>query len=287
MDTPTSRLTPKECAVNLLRDLDIDLSFPVNPFLIAEKLLKRPVLFEDVKGFDGMLLTKDGTSAIIIKKSIREEGRKRFTCAHEVGHFVITSHKKEGVRCTEDDIATLDTKKRLEYEANEFASELLIPSRVFKNIINGKEPSKELLEELSTRFDTTLTATAWKYITLCELSCALIVSQNFRKIWCTKSEYFSPFISLDEPVWEGTYAYNSFRGKIIPGEFREVDAALWMEGRGINDNTKVLELSIPQPFYNQVLTILWFEQDLEESEYEDDEYYDDEFDRHLKKKWRD
>jgi len=60
-----------------------------------------------------------------------------------------------------------------------------------------------------------------------------------------------------------------------------------VEGRGINEGTKVLELSIPQPFYNQVLTILWFEQDFEELEYEDYEHCEDEFDRHLKKKWRD
>lgn len=65
-----------------------------------------------------------------------------------------------------------------------------------------------------------------------------------------------------------------------------MNAELWVEGKYINSDTSVLELSIPQPLYNQVLTLLWFEEDLEELE-EGDEYLDDEFDRHLKKKWRD
>ncbi len=279
--------SPQENAIKLLSDLKIDLANPVDPFQIAEKLLEKPVVFQDVDGFDGMLLTVDDQSVIIINKLIREEGRARFTCAHEIGHFVLTSHKREGVRCTEDDIAKLDKKKRLEYEANEFASELLIPSKTFREIIDGREPSKELIEELSGRFGTTLTATAWKYVTLCELSCALVISKDSKKVWCAKSEYFSPYIELDQSVWDGTQAYKFFRGKSVPGEFREVYAELWVGGKGIGDDTKILELSIPQPFYNQVLTILWFEQDLEDLEYESDENYDDEFGGYLKKKWND
>lgn len=283
----TSSLTPQECAEKLLYDLKVNLSCQINPYDIAEELLGRPVDFEDVKGFDGLLLSLGEKSAIVVNSSIREEERKRFTCAHEIGHYVLTSHKKEGVSCTEDDIFNLNKKKHLEYEANEFASELLILTKTFKKIIDGEEPRKELIEELSERFGTSLTATVWKYVTVCELNCALVVSKDTRTIWCAKSEFFTPFIQLAQPVWEGTYAYNFYRGKNIPNEFCEVDAELWVEGRGINEGTKVLELSIPQPFYNQVLTILWFEQDFEELEYEDYEHCEDEFDRHLKKKWRD
>lgn len=277
-------LRPKEYSEKLLSDLNIDLSSKIDPFAIAEKLLGRPVTFGDTKGFNGMLLTVDNKNVIIIKNSIREEGKKRFTCAHEIGHFIIPTHKKEGIRCTEDDIETLDEKKHLEYEANEFSNELLIPTKVFKKHIEGREPSKELFDELTERFGTTLTATAFKYVQLCELSCALVISQNSQIRWFAKSEFFTPIIRPGWPVSDGTYAKNFFQGRNVPSEFSEVKAKYWVEGKGIDNYTTILELSIPQPMYDQVLTILWFEQDLEDLE---DEYYEDEFNGYLKKKWRD
>lgn len=182
--------SPQDYAINVLEDLSIDLSSQIDPFLIAKRLLGREVVLRDVDGFDGMLLNVDNERAIIVNNLIREEGRKRFTCAHEIGHYVITSHREEAVRCTEADIATLDIKKRLEREANEFASELLIPSKVLKGIIDGQEPRKELIESLSERFGTTLTATVWKYVLNSDLCCALVVSKNSRTVWCVKSDFF-------------------------------------------------------------------------------------------------
>ncbi len=277
---------PLRRAQKVLEDLQIDTAVKIDPFLIAEKLTGKSVFLENVQGFNGMLITVEDRNAILINNSIREEGKKRFTCAHEIGHFLLHGDKKERIRCTEEDIDVIYKKKYIESEANEFASELLIPTEILKKLINGKDPSKALLNTLMDRFGTTLTATVLKYIKLCDLICAVVVTKNEIVNWCYKSEYFENYIPIGHPVPEGTCARNFFSNKNVPADFYEVSAEKWIEGKNVTTHSKILELSIPQPLYNQVLTILWLEEDLQQlEEYSED--YTDEFDGYLKKRWDD
>src|SRR5208283_5057373 len=60
----------------------------------------------DVQGFDGGLVRVKGTpiGAIIVRDSIREPGRKNFTVAHEIGHFVLPGHDTSGAVCGPSEI---------------------------------------------------------------------------------------------------------------------------------------------------------------------------------------
>lgn len=63
-------------------------------------------------------------------------GRTRFSIAHELGHFHIPSHRKRPSRpCREDDMdarADTDPGRNYEWEANDFAAELLMPRSLFE-----------------------------------------------------------------------------------------------------------------------------------------------------------
>lgn len=69
-----------------------------------------------------------------------EENRFRFTLCHEIGHLILHSKLLVGIDKTEDNDSTLSLKynateqfkRRLEYQANIFASHLLLPSEPFK-----------------------------------------------------------------------------------------------------------------------------------------------------------
>src|ERR1035441_7120963 len=85
----------------------------------------------DIQGFDGALVRAKGTpfGAIIVRDSIREPGRKNFTVAHEIGHFVLPGHDAGGAVCGSSDIGNwADASRELEREADEFAAELLLPT---------------------------------------------------------------------------------------------------------------------------------------------------------------
>ena len=85
----------------------------------------------EVDGFDGALIRAEGVSfgAIAVRRGILEDGRKNFTIAHEIGHYVLPGHEKCDEVCLDTDVGNWsDAGKQLEREADEFAAELLIPT---------------------------------------------------------------------------------------------------------------------------------------------------------------
>ena len=124
---------------------------------------------KDLLGFEGTLVrSRTAQKGIIgVKRSIREASRKRFTVAHEIGHFVIPYHKHLEPTCGQ---AVIDRFNRdlpkPELEANEFATELLLPSKIVRNHFDLQKPSVANISAVATEFETSLTATTWRYLDL-------------------------------------------------------------------------------------------------------------------------
>lgn len=96
------------------------------------------------------------------------EVRKRFTLAHELGHYLL--HRGRG-NLFVDDVAVLhrstpsDTKTaRMEAEANVFAAELLMPEKVLREQLKtnpSMAESDEAIRKLARRYD--VSSAAMKY----------------------------------------------------------------------------------------------------------------------------
>jgi Zn-dependent peptidase ImmA (M78 family) len=102
-------------------------------------------------------------------------GRRRFTIAHEIGHYVL--HSGEGLQ--RDDRAGNFTgwnDASEEAEANLFAAELLMQKFLFKPRILGTVPPLAFIDKLATAFSTSVMATAFQYVTWIAEQVALIVS---------------------------------------------------------------------------------------------------------------
>ena len=81
----------------------------------------------DVEEFDGVsFITDEGNYIIIINKNFSND-RKRFTLAHELGHLIMHN--------TMD--CLIDEKRDIEKEANQFASEFLMPEDEIKRSLYG------------------------------------------------------------------------------------------------------------------------------------------------------
>lgn len=92
------------------------------PFNLAEAM-GFDVRFVKIPSFEGMYLADEG---MILVAAERPEGRKRFTCAHEIGHHVL------GHGTVIDEIIESGSDKEIEKEADFFASMLLMPSSAVK-----------------------------------------------------------------------------------------------------------------------------------------------------------
>jgi hypothetical protein len=212
------------------------------------------------KGFDGALVrSKTGQKGIVaVKASIREATRKRFTIAHEIGHYVMPHHKMLKNFCDERKIDSFDSHlNRPEIEANEFAAELLLPSALLMMRFNLKEFSLPEISTVATEFETSLTATVRCFLRLTTLPCAMVWSSDNQARWCARSETFRFFLPLAELPAEGSHAAGLFKGSPTPSDFAAVPVATWLDRQVADTVETLLEHSIYLPNYNAVLTLLW------------------------------
>ena len=121
------------------------------------------------KGVEGMLMPRgDGSGewGIIYNETIRSPGRRNFTLAHELGHYLL--HRRAhpgGLKCTNRNMTDWDeARNRIEGEANTFASYLLMPLDDFREQIKGRVIDIDLMTELSDRYAVSLTAAILKWM---------------------------------------------------------------------------------------------------------------------------
>ena len=109
-----------------------DLTGPVPVDAIAHALDIVEICKEPLTSFEGALITnveKDYGSILVNARSNPQ--RRRFTVAHELGHFLNAWHKPT-IQCSREDMivsAARDRHLRQETEANAFSIELLTPRK--------------------------------------------------------------------------------------------------------------------------------------------------------------
>lgn len=256
----------KEDVKNLLQDFKL-YQVPVDPINVA-RTIGVEYTEGNHSGFEGTLLA-DGENAIIsVSSAIREPTRKSFTCAHELGHYQYDLGSKNSFNCTLKDTTSETSKTKLdpkEIRANEFASELLMPTEFFLKEIKNKEPSWELIKNLSEKFGTSLQATANRFVKLSEHTCWLVIGKNGKLHRYTKSDWNDFQINLD----------STLRSEKGITTWKESSANFWLY-----DNRKTRDKNLfywPQGenSYGENLVLLWDEGNslLNESvEISDDDY---------------
>ncbi len=258
----------------LLKELGIS-TLPIDPYDIAEQLGIK-VVEDNCVGYTGVLLVVNGNALISIKKSIREYPRKRYTVAHELGHFRIPGHLAKGMiglSCTDKDLNTFWEDNSKESEANSFAAELLMPKKHFLKRIKLKELTYDLLEDLMAEFETSLTATAYRHVKLAG-DYTLIRSENGIIKNFFKGDEFPYYVRGSGKLDEESIAIEYFKGNELPKAFQPVPSECWLDDYRIEDGNdiEVQELSIPLPYYKEVLTFLYVEN---YEEYAEDDYLEE------------
>lgn len=218
----------------------------------------------EVDGFEGALIrAKDGPlGAIVVRNSIREAGRKNFTIAHEIGHFVLPGHDHASVACTAAEIGDRvdgSMEPEMEREANEFAAELLMPAELVEVIVRGAAPTLDMIEKIAREFGASLSAAALRFCDLAAEKCAVVWSTDGAIQWVKRSAGFPFFLRKGWPVEEGTFAAACFAGEKVPGQPRGVPAHLWTSSTSLDSTIRISEQSKALPNYRSVISLLWIE----------------------------
>lgn len=244
MDIDDAGTDPRKLAKSILDQLPPDtLKIPVRE--IAEAIDIHEIREESLSGLEGALIVPPDKSAgaILVNKD-RPETRKRYTIAHELGHYVHPYHRansREGFRCRAKDFraeqtTSKDLHTRMEAQANEFAAELLMPARAVAEFVRAKgEADLSHILELARRHEVSREAAARRYIPRLGEAAAIVFSRGGTVRYARMNEFFPKLsVSRDHPVPQNSVSALS---KADVGEVTdciEVDGITWLyEAKGV------------------------------------------------------
>lgn len=210
---------------------------------------------------EGRLVAAPNVGGSIRVKEGLHPGRKRFTIAHETGHYVLHPHESHDRQHVSKDFAIWHDASE-EAEANIFAAELLMPEFLFKPRSRGRTPSLGLLDNLAEEFGSSTMATAFQYIHYTNEQVALVVSEGERILWAKKVKDFWPRIQRKR------VHPHSAAGEILSGKAGNTNkmvrspAYAWLENFSDDSEREIMEDSRLIDYYGQTVTLLWMKEDL-------------------------
>lgn len=165
-------------AARIIHWLEIgeQLSLPVNLDVVRECLPETPFgRGETIKpphpivisGCEGMLVRNpenDREWGIFYNANACRE-RQRFTIAHELGHFILHRKSQSLFNCSKESIYSgADRLAQIEREADDFASNLLMPGNLLRQKIEGQTIDFRLLGKLANEFGVSLEAMCIRFV---------------------------------------------------------------------------------------------------------------------------
>lgn len=269
-----------EGLVRQILKLAPDMPIPVPIEELAHQLDIDEILELSTDGYEGGLITDETRSSgtILVSKSAMK-GRRRFTVGHELGHFLIPTHKpvqKGKFLCSRDDMRQWSTKDvsayaRMEAEANRFSALILMPPPKMRSVMERfRDPDLAHILDVARHFDVSREPAARAYAEYNDQAVAIAVIKDGRVLRIYRNTKF-PRICVnngDAVPAKSLFHLQSTR-KTNPTSLHENGAELWID----LDRGKRLPTLYEQVFLQQegfALLLLWIEIADEEELDEDD-----------------
>lgn len=206
-------------------------------------------------------LVRQGDHGLVrVSDAIRDSGQRRFAIAHEIGHFVMHQQVSQLLACTDADVQASYKSSPYEIEASIFAGGLLMPKEPFRKHAAARSPERAVISELAAIFDTSLTATALRFVETSKDYCAFVVSESDRIRWWRASDSFSNhdfWLDAKSQIPRSSPASRYFRDQTVIPQPVEIDFEDWFGDQLDLDSDVVIEQAIPLPQYGQVISMLW------------------------------
>ena len=214
---------------------------------------------EALDRFEGGLfwLKNRGVWVVLYRPHEHSPGRSNFTIGHEFGHYVLHRKRQLAFECSQDD--TLGAGAKMEREADEFASFLLMPINDFRQQVAAHRMTLELMGHCADRYQVSLTAATLKWLSFTEQSAILVTAREGMVLWWRASESarrlaFANLRSGMELPPQSMAATPTLA--ISPEDLRsgvEHRPGVWMPGAGVR------EMTIISDRYDLTLSVLLLE----------------------------
>jgi hypothetical protein len=232
-------------------------------------------------GASGMLIRAGNRFAIAYATHISSEGFRRFSIAHELGHYFLPGHTDhvlpaDGVH---ESRAGFSSKDKHEKEADQFAVGLLMPSVLFQPALQEAGDGLAAIEELSNICATSLSATAIRFAELVDGALVAIIVSNQNEVeYCCMSKQFRElsltWLRREDPVppRTRTFRFNGDSQRIARAE-RDAGATRLDEWFRNAPDLGAYEEIVGLGSYGRTLTVLTVDElpDEEERQERDEE----------------
>ena len=153
---------------------------PSTPYGAGVRESKPPVeIIGDA--FEGMLARDPDDHAVwgIAYNGKARGERQRFTIAHELGHFILHRSQKQSFNCDSQSVHTgIDGLRQIEREADEFASNLLMPGDLLREWISNQRIDLHVLSAIAKRFQVSFEALCIRFIKFTKQRAILVYWDN-------------------------------------------------------------------------------------------------------------
>lgn len=225
---------------------DLGISDPADLQYLKEICMERGVFVREdhIDGAEARLtISEPGNqvkAVIVVKPNDTYETRTRFSIAHELGHFEIHRDIESTISCNDRALNEWFGKQahqQRETDANEFASELLMPEQFIKKELNVARPSLDLIEDVARKYQCSFLAVARRLIALTDEPCALVFFRKDRVLYHIGSKNFK-----DQKYWiaqgeldSQTFAYDVAKDGTACKRMSMVDATAWIDTSEMKD----------------------------------------------------
>jgi hypothetical protein len=261
--------------VSMILKAEPALTVPVPIERLCRDLDIEDIQYLDIDGFEGGLITDTERSRGVILARRAHPYRRRFTIAHELGHFLIPTHMPDTpgrFLCSREDMRRLsavehDRRGRMEVEANRFASLMLIPPPLLRSRLKSqRDPDIAHMARLAAEFEVSKQAMANAYAQYQGEILAFVFTRGCKVLFPYKHLKF-PFITVrnGDAVPQGSLLRRIGTREGIVSGLSECVPDLWID----------VQRGQPAPqLYEQVLgqsgdfaiVMLWLEPPEEEEE---------------------
>lgn len=250
---------PEATDLDVLRQM-----LPETPYGKGVREIKPPRPL-DISGFEGCLVRNPDDPAewgILFKEHATPE-RSRFTIAHELGHFILHRALQDRFECDNGGVTSGQFDGRnIEREANEFASNLLMPLDLLRRFLGDqRKVTLHLLSEIARTFEVSFEALCLRFIEATDQRAILIHwDQGFLKYQRASRNALKTRArvrqtdSAQEP-FAGTLAADEGVVQCFDGV--ECSAAIWCAEEGVH--MKLREFKHSYTDRNRVITLLLLE----------------------------
>lgn len=261
--------------------------FPVKPREIATArdiaIQAKPA---EVTGVSGAIIFAGDSATIIYSTEYGNDGFENFSIAHELGHWFLPGHPEEILQAGGAHMsrANFTQSSSIELEADHFASGLLLPGHLTRNLLSKTQIGLEGILKLAETACCSITAAAIRSAECSSYPMAIVVSEGDEIAYAFTSEPFKSlgrlaFLRKSSPLPVSlTRDFNADVTNVLHAKraVGETDLGTWFEGaKRITLDEEIIGLGK----YGYTLTVLTSE------ELPEDPYDEEDEDAELERSW--